>query len=548
MGNTTPKSEQKFSELKQEVLLLKSSILSVKEKINCFKNSNTEVKVIDPENEKLEIQYFKNFLLELEKQKTELECWRFSKFEEKIAKTMKKFMQLGGRNRFKVWKKRVAEEYGSNVKDKVEIEGIFTMDSLEAIDGMDEVNIELIDLENIRSEKIGTLSIIDIYRIFEDFMFYKHIRNIKESVRKVEITRMPEAFKEYLQQTYNKNTVLKKNDIFQSLIKHSDKHFLIKVLSELVSCTESYNFPAQIELLITDIINSFNKIKIITESISTSQACRLEGGSATLYDVFIVLNNLIGSKKLIYRILRELKPDELSNTDYLNNLIIISLKYCNLSPEQLYIKLNYAKNKNIWCSDIIDGINFYSPLKIPEEDFKYFFQLFMQDSDSILSKELILQCLNPKSVNFQSILVKKLQLIKAIINVFRDTEQEFLQFSFKKFEEQDSKSLNLDQFAKVLKKLNKNYDWDFAHSLFKPKKNFTDKNFLLSKNSFEKLIFDYKLSSKTLLKFHKDYERYIKNSPELGQKLPSLSENFLIESNKEDLENSFSVLIEDLDL
>lgn len=547
MGNTTSKLEQQYSKLKQEVFLLKSSILSVNEKINCRNNLNTKTKEIDPDNEKLEIQYLKNFLLGLEKEKTELEHWKASKFAKKVVKTLKNLNKLKAENGFKVWKKRMDDEYGSNVKDKAEIEGIYTMDSLEAIDGINEGNTEMNESENNRSEKIESLSIIHIYHIIEDFIFYKHLQNIKESIRKVPITRMRESLREYVSQPYNKNSLLSPDSVFESLFEHSDKHDLINVLNDLVSCTKSYKFPVQIELLVTDLINSFNNIKILTDTDSppTNRACRMEGGLASLPNVFKMLNNLIGSKKLIYRILYILKPSEVSKTDYLHYLITSLLNTCNLNPEELYKKLNYAQNKEIWCSDIIDAIKFYSKLRIPEEDFKYLFEVFMQNRDSRLNKELILQRLNSKSVIIQTILIKKVQLIKAVIDVFRRVEQEFLQFALLKFEEQDSEHLNLTQFAKVLKKLNKNYDWDFAHSLFSSKKKSTQNKHLISKKSFKKLIKNHTISNKTLFKFLKNYEGRTQTSPE---QFHNLSENFLTESNTEDLENSLTVLIEDLEI
>ena len=548
MGNTATKSEQQSAQLKQELLLLKSSILCSKEKLSCLNRLNSKGKEIDLENEKLEIQYFKDFLLGLERKKGELDNWKASKFAGKVEKTLKKLLKLNSEIRFKAWKKQVVGVNGSKEKDKVEIEGIFTMDSLEAIDGIDEGNIEINEIESDRKEKVECLSIIDIYRIFEDFTFFKHMQNIKESVRKEQYTRVPEAFKEFLSQTYSKNPLFHPDSVLESLIEHSHKNDLIKLLKELVSCPKSYKFPIQIELLVIDLINSFNKIKIPTEypPSSPTRTCRMEGGMASLANVLKVLSTLIGSKKLTYRILSKLRPSEIQKTDYLHYLLITLLSNSNLSPEQFYAKLNYVANKDIWCSDVIDAIKFYCSVNVTEEDFQCFFEVFGQSGDSCIGKELILQVLNPKSLKTQPIQIKKVKLLKAVIDVFRDAEQEFLKSALTKFDEQDSETLNLTQFAKLLKKLNKNYDWDQAHSIFLSQKKSVQGQQLISKKSIKKLITNYTISNKTLSKFHKaDRERSFQVSSAQSQ---SLSENFLTGSNTEDLENSLTILIEDLEI
>lgn len=554
MGNNTGKSGEHLFQLNQEVISLKESINKANEKLQCLSTINNHTKRSDPENEILEIQYLKKVLQRLENKKHDLETWKKSKFVRKIGKILNNVTRDQVHKGFALWKKSVAGEYGSSFKEKVEIEGIFTMDSLEEIDEINDGNFERLAQKSLEPEKLNDdvnecLGVIEIYRIFEDFMIYKGIQNIKASIRKEPIKLMPEAFVEYLKQKYKKNSLSSQNKIMRSVIMNTDKHYFITLLHEFLLSPQDLPFPIPLQYLITDLFSLFDKYKKSPHlpCFSPKQSNRMEGGSITIPGLIQMLHKLLGSKKVIYSILSSLRPADCSHTEYLKYLILESLSLNNLNPEQFFSKLNYNKHSSIYCSDLIDGIKYYSYIKIDKEDHCLVFQIFGQDNDFVLSKELFLQCFDSDICDSKMFLVNKVKVVKAVVEAYKRTQQDSNALAIRLFEELNTEHLTLTQLRKVIKKLNKTYDWDYVESLFKEETQYNNAKNLLSKSAFLKIINKFSIGNKTLSSLRKEYEGYIEIKPEPMQRFSNISSFYLNESNFEDLQNSLAILIDDLE-
>ena len=351
--------------------------------------------------------------------------------------------------------------------------------------------------EKCKDTTVNLMSSQKILKFFEEMMDLKFIQDQGDLKDRRKPKTMPEFFIDYLNRSFGlKNIAIKSLNQMIPVLVSGQGHFL-SFICKLLHISKYEPIKYSISLYISKLRSDFNQI--LNKLNKNSKLTKTDGGSLHINEIFVLVYTIFDKNRQVRNMfIKELKPDDVSQENYLLYLIWFKLTRLQMTSEELFDLIDLKKVKILSTKIVVNGICRVLDIPLDQDVVDVFVRIIDCKAVGKVTKEAFIKVLSNKNMpkDAEKMTVNKFRFLNCGLIVYSKVRLRSLTcllYKLKPISSIDQESFNLDSFKEMLKVIEINLGQELIEGMFEEICNFG-----VNKESIAKVLVEYGIGDSDL--------------------------------------------------
>ena len=230
-----------------------------------------------------------------------------------------------------------------------------------------------------------------------------------------------------------------------------------------------------------------------------SKLTKTDGGSLHINEIFVLVYTIFDKNRQVRNMfITELKPDDVSQENYLLYLIWFKLTRLQMTSEELFDLIDLKKVKILSTKIVVNGICRVLDIPLDQDVVDVFVRIIDCKAVGKVTKEAFIKVLSNKNMpkDAEKMTVNKFRFLNCGLIVYSKVRLRSLTcllYKLKPISSIDQESFNLDSFKEMLKVIEINLGQELIEGMFEEICNFG-----VNKESIAKVLVEYGIGDSDL--------------------------------------------------